>query len=127
MGYAENIGRIQARVTRLIGKFPFTCNVERASLAADGRGGKEQAWTTLNVAGPLACVHYPASGKTRIEGGVPKGKAEYVVLIKGGADVMAKDRVRVLALAPEPERLVEVSHVLPHMGAATEIVGLIDI
>jgi hypothetical protein len=122
-GLFGGLGRITADT---LFAMPFLCDVEVKSLVDDGHGGKNEVWTPL-AGGPFRCAAAPASGRTHVEGDVPKSKTVFVVTIKGGIEVGGKDRVRVYATDTDPERLVEVKHVLPLTGVLTEVVGLVSI
>lgn len=102
------------------------CNIERKTLDDDGNGGKAETWEAIND-DPLPCVAYPGSGRTHLLGEVPTARTAFTVIVAGGTDVKGKDRVRLLAGGTEPERLVDISHVLPQMGVIVEIVGLVNI
>lgn len=102
------------------------CNIEQATLADDGHAGKTQEWEAIN-AEPLPCVAYPGSGRTHILGEVPQSKTVFTVIVAGGTLVVGKHRIVLLAGDTEPERIVEITHVLPQLGVVVEIVGTVKI
>lgn len=123
--YGARYARTEERASARAKKLPFSCYIERLSLVGDGRGGKNKEWAATTEE-PLPCMAAPSSGRTHIEGEVPKSKTVYTVRIMQAVEVSGADRVRVLASSVTPERIVEISHVIPH-GAMTDVVGLVSI
>ncbi|HEX8688315.1 MAG TPA: hypothetical protein VF654_17505 [Pyrinomonadaceae bacterium] len=110
----------------LINSMPFRCFVEEKQLVSDGHAGKQGEWAATTQEA-LPCNYLPESGSAHVEGDVPKSKTVVTVILKAGAGVTGSMRIRLLAHAGEPERLIEVKNVLPADGVLVQVVGLTNI
>lgn len=129
MGAADELAELSADIALILEEVgPDRCTIETPALVDDGHGGKRQEWAAVSdELTELPCIAYPNAAQAKILGEVPASKTIYSVLVKGGAAVTSKMRVRIDARGTEPERIVEVKSVLPALGVIVEIVGLVQI